>query len=399
MQFFLSNKCSLIALLSHSRVTVRQSSSTSASASACLSLSTNLSSRLSTFQTGRQQSHSHLSSRLSSSNSNSSFEAPEPPTFNGKAIFPNIDIKINDSTNTSINTNSEAYKRNSDPNAVYVVTGASRGIGLQMVKTLSYRTKGTIIACCRTPDDALELKSFMNTLPSASASTSTSASRIEIQQLDLENQNTITTLSKIIKEKYNRVDMLLNVAGILGDGQTTPGPERSVRNLDRDWVQKTFNVNYIGPIFLCQALIPMMKSNGKMRAKQSSKTTSSTSSTSPTLSTSPRAISVIANLSARVGSISDNGLGGWMSYRSSKAALNQATKTMSMEVKRQGTWTLCLHPGTTNTDLSKPFQKNVKESRLFPVDFTVEKLLDVIDNMEECHTGGFYDWSGTALPY
>ena len=79
-----------------------------------------------------------------------------------------------------------------------------------------------------------------------------------------------------------------------------------------------------------------------------------------------RATSVIANLSARVGSISDDGLGGWISYRSSKAALNQATQTMALELKRQGTWTICLHPGTTKTDLSKPFQEDAKEGRFIP---------------------------------
>ena len=83
----------------------------------------------------------------------------------------------------------------------------------------------------------------------------------------------------------------------------------------------------------------------------------------------------------------------------SKAALNQATKTMALELKRQGIWTISLHPGTTDTDLSKPFQKNVKAERLFPVEFTSKRLLDVVDCMEEIHSGGFYDWSGKALPF
>ena len=253
-----------------------------------------------------------------------------------------------------------------------------------MVKTLSKRTKGTIIACCRTPSKANELQTFIEQNRATSSSTSAT---IDIQSLDLEDQNSIETLTKAIEEKYNRVDLLLNVAGILGDGNTTPGPERSIRYLDRDWVTKTFAVNYIGPVFLSQALAPMMKSKSGGRKKDNDN------------DKEERATSIIANLSARVGSISDNGLGGWISYRSSKAALNQATRTMALELKRQGTWTLCLHPGTTNTDLSKPFQKNVKEGRLFPVQFTVDQLLSVIDHMDESHSGGFYDWSGTALPY
>jgi len=190
-----------------------------------------------------------------------------------------------------------------------------------------------------------------------------------------------------------RVDVLFNVAGILGDGGvTTPGPERSIRYLDRDWAAKTMAVNYFGPLFLSQALAPLMKTNVYGRGRHSGKGEGTTE-------TEGRPISVIANLSARVGSISDNGLGGWISYRSSKAALNQATRTMALELRRQGTWTVSLHPGTTDTDLSKPFQRNVREGRLFPVDFTAERLLDVVDCMEEVHSGGFYDWSGTALPF
>lgn len=192
--------------------------------------------------------------------------------------------------------------------------------------------------------------------------------------------------------------MLLNVAGILGDGGVkTPGPERSIRNLDRSWAAKTMEVNYFGPLFVSQALAPLMKTNvrGGRRKRQNNDTGGETAGKD----IDQRPVSIIANLSARVGSISDNGLGGWISYRSSKAALNQATRTMALELKRQGTWTISLHPGTTDTDLSKPFQRNVKEGRLFPVDFTAERLLDVVDCMEEVHSGGFYDWSGTALPF
>jgi NAD(P)-dependent dehydrogenase (short-subunit alcohol dehydrogenase family) len=83
----------------------------------------------------------------------------------------------------------------------------------------------------------------------------------------------------------------------------------------------------------------------------------------------------------------------------SKAALNQATRTMALELKRQATWCVALHPGTTNTDLSKPFQANVKADKLFPAEFTVGQLLDIIDSMDEENSGGFYDWSGQALSF
>uniref|UniRef100_A0A7S3PXF5 Protochlorophyllide reductase n=1 Tax=Chaetoceros debilis TaxID=122233 RepID=A0A7S3PXF5_9STRA len=295
---------------------------------------------------------------------NEQFTPPVPPKFNGQAVFPNIPL------NGAIS--SDADKRNNDADAVFVVTGASRGIGLQILKDLATRTKGTIVACCRAPKEADHLHSFIKSLPT------NESRRILLKSLDLEEQETIETLGKEIEDSHKRVDVLYNVAGILGDGKNTPGPERSLRSLDRNWAMKSMNVNYIGPVSLSQVLAPMMRS---------------------TLKKDDRGKSVIVNLSARVGSISDNGLGGWISYRSSKAALNQANRTMAHELKRQGTLCICLHPGTTDTGLSKPFQGNVKKERLFPVEFTASRMIDAVDCMDELNTGGLYDWSGTALPF
>ena len=209
--------------------------------------------------------------------------------------------------------------------------------------------------------------------------------RIQVVSLDVEDQDSIESAASSIKDKYGRVDMLLNVAGILGDGgKTTAGPERSLSKMDRDWLEKTMAVNLIGPVMLSKELAPLMMQRRKKKKSPEEE---------------ERAIAVIANLSARVGSIADNGLGGWYSYRMSKAALNQATRTMALELKRQATWCIALHPGTTNTDLSKPFQANVKADKLFPAEFTVLQLLNIIDSMDEENSGGFYDWSGQALSF
>lgn len=160
-------------------------------------------------------------------------------------------------------------------------------------------------------------------------------------------------------------------------------------------MEKTLAVNVVGPTMLAKALSPLMRTTGRRSVKMNDSQNNLLDITLPT----DRPPSVIVNLSARVGSISDNRLGGWYSYRIAKAALNQATRTMGLELKRQGTWIVALHPGTTDTDLSKPFQKNVKDGRLFPVEFTVGKLLDVVVNMTDENNGGFYDWAGKALPF
>lgn len=298
----------------------------------------------------------------------SSFTPPEPPASKGMPVYPDIDLSMEVQR-------SESLKRNTDKDAVFVVNGASRGIGLQFVKSLVERTEGIVIACCRSPENAVGLNDYIETLDDPS--------RVQVIPLDMEDQESIEEASASIQENFDRVDVLLNVAGILGDAKTTPGPERSITKIDRDWVEKTMAVNVIGPVLLCKELAPLMKTKraGKNNGNEE------------------RPASVIASLSARVGSISDNELGGWYSYRFSKSALNQATRTMAHELKRQGTWTIALHPGTTDTDLSKPFQRNVAEGRLFPVDFTVNQLLDCIDSMTAEHSGGLYDWAGKAISF
>jgi len=311
----------------------------------------------------------HRPSLTSLSLSSSSFHPPEPPAFIGQPVFNNIPLSEDERSD-------DAKRRTEDEGAVFVVTGASRGIGLEMVKQLLDRTKGSIVACCRSPQKAHKLHEFIETIPEISVK------RIVILSLDLEDQKSITNFSNVIKSNQNRVDILFNVAGILGDGQTVPGPERSIRSMDREWMMKSMSVNYAGPVMMCQALAPMMRSKNVKKEDGSI-----------------RPKSIICNLSARVGSISDNELGGWYSYRSSKAALNQATRAMAHELKRQGTLALCLHPGTTDTDLSQPFQSNVKDGRLFPVEFTVGRLIDAVECMKDEHSGGLYDWAGKALPF
>lgn len=108
--------------------------------------------------------------------------------------------------------------------------------------------------------------------------------------------------------------------------------------------------------------------------------------------------SIIVNLSARVGSISDNRLGGWYSYRMSKAALNMFTKTLAVELKASSK-VISIHPGTTDTDLSKPFQRNVKADKLFTVEYSVRAMLEVIGKLESNDTGKFFAYDGTEIPY
>ena len=137
-------------------------------------------------------------------------------------------------------------------------------------------------------------------------------------------------------------------------------------------MRQVFELNTFLPIRVLSALMPVIKRSG-----------------------SPK----IAVLSARVGSISDNRLGGWYSYRGSKAALNMATKNMANEFRRSEVVAVALHPGTTDTDLSKPFQKGVRPEKLFSVEYTSGMLLDVLQGLTPEDSGGFFAYDGSKIEY
>ena len=133
---------------------------------------------------------------------------------------------------------------------------------------------------------------------------------------------------------------------------------------------KSYAVNTVGPLLVAKAMHPHMANP-----------------------------STIVNISARVGSIGDNRLGGWYSYRMSKAALNAGTKTLSHELRRKGISVISLHPGTVRTDLSAPFARNVRKGQLFEVEHAVQKMLTVIDGVEEADSGGFFAYDGSTIEY
>jgi NAD(P)-dependent dehydrogenase (short-subunit alcohol dehydrogenase family) len=232
--------------------------------------------------------------------------------------------------NNAATIGTNAYQRNDDPDAVFVVNGSSRGIGLQFVQTLARRTRGKIVACCRSPDTAHDLQTFAAEHPN----------RIHLLTLDVERQSTIDDVAYTIAKEYRRVDALFNVAGILGDGVSTPGPERTLAAIERGWLEKTLAINVVGPLMLIKALSPLMRTTGGRKALNINYPNVMGESEQQLQIHLPngRPPTVVVSLSARVGSISDNRLGGWYSYRLSKSALNQATKTLGLELKRQGTW-------------------------------------------------------------
>ncbi len=168
---------------------------------------------------------------------------------------------------------------------------------------------------------------------------------------------------------FNRVFICL---GILHDQKVSP--EKRLEALNSDAIQHVFQINAITPTLWLKHLLPLLKQSTRCK---------------------------VAIFSARVGSIGDNHLGGWYSYRASKAALNMLLKSTAIEYARRApnVKLLAFHPGTTDTPLSKPFSKQVPEHKLFQPDFVAEQLLDILEGLEPDGQLSFLDWRGQGVDW
>ncbi|KAB2041009.1 hypothetical protein ERO13_D02G105200v2 [Gossypium hirsutum] len=254
---------------------------------------------------------------------------------------------------------------------VSMVQGASRGIGLEFVKQMLEKNgKGHVIATCRNPTKATALLELKNQF----------AERLNVLPLDVTVESTIEESARSITERYGSLNLLINASGILSIPSVLQ-PETTLSKVQKSSMMLAYEVNAVGPILVIKHMWPLLKVGGLLGTD--------------------RDVAVVANISARVGSIGDNRLGGWHSYRSSKAALNQLTKTISVEFARKKDPIACilLHPGTVDTDLSRPFQRNVPAEKLFTKEFSVQKLLNIINNAKQRDNGKFFAWDGQEIPW
>jgi NAD(P)-dependent dehydrogenase (short-subunit alcohol dehydrogenase family) len=149
-------------------------------------------------------------------------------------------------------------------------------------------------------------------------------------------------------------------------------PERSFIHLDAAYLNQVFQINTLGPALVMKHFLPLLPKTGRC---------------------------VAGFVSAKVGSISDNALGGWYGYRASKAALNQLVKTAAIELTRRNKDSICvsLHPGTVATALSEPFAKTGLNVR--PASEAATDLLAVLAGLNPADTGGLIDYQGQKLPF
>jgi NAD(P)-dependent dehydrogenase (short-subunit alcohol dehydrogenase family) len=233
-----------------------------------------------------------------------------------------------------------------------VIVGASGGIGAALARELHQRfPQAEIWGLARDPGRA--------DLPFA-----------RVLAADLEHEDSLAAAAAQIAAP---LDLVLVASGVLG-APGGNGPERRLAALDPAQAARVMAINAVGPALVAKHFLPLFARDRR---------------------------GVFAALSARVGSISDNQLGGWYSYRASKAALNMLVRNLSIELARTHPQAVAvtLHPGTVATQLSAPFQRNVAAEQLFTAEQSAAYLLDVIEQLNPADSGQCFAWDGLAIPF
>ncbi len=241
-----------------------------------------------------------------------------------------------------------------------LIVGGGQGIGLGFVRhLLTQNDIGSVYATYRRVESAAELLAIDDP-------------KLHCLQMDITDEAQIATVIQAIQTETKTLHYAINSAGVLHEGEMQP--EKSLRHINSEQLLRYFQVNSIGAMLLFKQVQPLLKHDAR---------------------------SILATISAKVGSIGDNEIGGWYGYRASKAALNMFIRTSSIEYKRTcpNAILVALHPGTTDTRLSLPFQRNVPPEKLFSVDRTVSQLFTVMDGLTPTDSGEFFSWDGSKIAW
>jgi len=240
-----------------------------------------------------------------------------------------------------------------------LIVGANRGIGYGFVEQLL-------------PKASQIYATYRSTASPELMGLAAQSERLHLLPMDITDEAQIISGLEQIRQQVTRLHLVIYCVGFLHEGGIQP--EKSLQQIQADHLLRYFQVNSIGAVLLAKHLIPLLKHPER---------------------------SVLACISAKIGSIADNQSGGWYGYRASKAALNMLMRTAALEYGRKSPKTIVamLHPGTTDTRLSQPFQRNLPPDKLFSVERTVSQLLGVIDGLQPEQSGEFFSWDGSLLPF
>ena len=220
-----------------------------------------------------------------------------------------------------------------------VVTGANRGLGLELCRQLK-QAGAEVIGTARDPQSAIDLRAL----------------EIRVEPLDVADPESVGAFAASLGEIS--VDILINNAGVGGAGE-------GIAELDFDDVEQKIRINSLGPMRVAQALLPHLR-RGQGRK--------------------------IAHITSRMGSISDNGEGGYYGYRASKTALNMLNRSLAVELAGQGFVCVVLHPGWVRTQMGGSSAPQTPEE-------SARAILKIVGRLRRQDTGRFFDHTGAEIPW
>ncbi len=241
-----------------------------------------------------------------------------------------------------------------------VIQGAGRGLGLAFAHHALRAGATKLYLTARNTEDCDGFRQLQ------------SSERVRWFNLDFLNSDQIASTGEAILTATPHIDRVIVTAGVLHDGKIRP--EKQIGALETEAMLHLYKVNAMGPVLFLKSLWPALRRAHPVTA---------------------------ACLSARVGSISDNRLGGWYSYRASKAALNQYMRTLSIELARYNDQAkiVTLHPGTVETDLSQPFRSQIAKGQLKSAAESANQLWGVLDRLSAGDSGGFFAYDGKSIDF
>jgi len=246
-----------------------------------------------------------------------------------------------------------------------LIIGANSDIGKAISTQLDQINNTGVILISRSHENTNAAATLVN-----NETVKTTVNKITIK--DYQPESIEQAVAQLAKYNHAPITQVFVCNGILHSD--TIQPEKRLEDFDADAFIQIITANSLTPMLWIQKLTPIL--TGKSPCK-------------------------FVVFSARVGSISDNKLGGWYSYRASKAALNMMVKTASIELARRAKniKLIAFHPGTTDTPLSKPFQKNVPENKLFTCEFVARQLLTIVEKTPVDQTASYLDWQGQTIDW
>ena len=241
-----------------------------------------------------------------------------------------------------------------------LIQGGGRGIGMALAQRALAAGATRLFVTARDPQSA------------PAHGILASDDHVTFLPLDVTDETSIAAAAATIANEIPHLDRVICTAGMLQQGEIQP--EKRIATLKQSNLLDLYQVNALGPVLLARELWPLLKGEQRLH---------------------------FAAISARVGSISDNRLGGWYAYRASKAALNQLMRTLSIELARANpnACVATLHPGTVDTALSQPFQRTVPAGKLFTAAYSADCLWQVLDQLGPEDTGLLHAYDGSVIPY